>query len=125
MISTYQAALLEPEDRTETSREEDAFDCRKCNKALTEAAIGSNPFHCPVCLLLDTRDSLDGVEKLVLLFGVTNVGIDQQTVGFGVDVLHRHLESVETTRFRKLNLVDEAGTKVFQNDSITVDKVRD
>jgi hypothetical protein len=47
------------------------------------------------------------VEKVVLFGGVLDVGIDQQGIGLGMDVLHHNLKTVEAAGFGVLYLVQE------------------
>lgn len=42
---------------------------------------------CPVGLLLDAWDGLDGVEQVFALNGILDVGVDEQRVCLRVDVL--------------------------------------
>jgi hypothetical protein len=94
----HQAALLEPKDGTEAAREEDAFHGGKGHNALRKVAV-VNPLKGPICFFLDAVQGFDGIEKLVLLCLVLDVGVDQQRVGLAVDVFHHDLEAVEKLGF--------------------------
>ena len=59
-------------------------------------------------LRCDGRNRLDGVEELHLLVVITDVLLNQQAVRLRVDVLHRHLESVESASLRYLVLVGDS-----------------
>lgn len=47
----------------------------------------------------------------------TAVLVDEERVGFGVDVLHGALEAVERARLRQLHLVREIHVDVLQHDT--------
>ncbi len=86
----HESTLLEPEDGAEGSREEDALHSREGDHAFGEAGVvGITPLECPVGLLLDARDGFDGVEEVHLLLLILDVGVDQEGVGLGVDVLRK------------------------------------
>lgn len=84
----HEAALLEPEDRGERAREEDALDGGKGDEALGErgARVG-DPLESPCGLLLDARDGVDGLEQVRSAGGVLDVRVDEEGVSLGVDVL--------------------------------------
>ena len=68
----HEAALLQPEDGREAAREEDALDGGESDDALGEGGVvGVNPAQCPLGLLLDGRNGLDSVKKLLLLVTVS------------------------------------------------------
>ena len=105
----HKATLLEPENRRKRSREEDTLDSSECHQAFAEACIFiRNPAESPISLTLNARDCLDGVKKVVTLGGVFDVSVDEEGVGFRVDILHHNLEAVEATRLSSLYFVGEA-----------------
>lgn len=112
------SALLEPEDGTERTAEEDALDRRKCRKSGGKARIGLNPLESPLGFLGNTRNRLNGVEEMRLLRFVLDLGINQQRLGLGVNSLHGILESVEQTRHRALDFALKPDCQVLLNDPI-------
>jgi len=73
-------------------------------QSLREAAGGGNPSHCPLRLLFDAWNGLDGVEQPGLLLGFADVSVDQQAIGLRVYVLHGDLEAVEAPCLGQLHL---------------------
>ncbi len=85
--SRHESVFFEPEDGTERSQEEDAFDGSKFNRAFGKAGIGGiTPLTCPVGFALNAQYSLNGVQKVQFLLLVLGVGINQQQVNLAVDV---------------------------------------
>ena len=113
------AALLEPENGTETSREEDTLNGGEGDDAVGKALSGLDPFESPSSLLCDTGNGLEGVEKVGLLFGVLDVGVNEETVSLRVNVLHGELEAIEAAGLGNLDLGEEALGKVLKNDTVT------
>ena len=115
----HKSSFLEPEDGAETSREEDSLDNAEGDATLGEACLfGIAPLEGPLGLLLDTRDSVDSVQESHLFTSVLDVGINQQGVSFGVDVLDSDLESVEASALGRLKLGHEILGKILVNNSI-------
>lgn len=114
----HQGALLEPENGAEGAREEDAFDCGEGDEALVEGAVPVHPLHGPLRLLPDHVDVRDGREEVVLLVEVLNVGVDEEGVGLGVDVLHGDLKTVEAARLGDLHFRAELLSKVLEHDAV-------
>lgn len=84
----HETALLEPEDARKGPAEEDTLDGGKGDEALREgAALVGDPVACPIGLLLDARDGLDGIEQVLALSGILDVGVDEERVCLRVDVL--------------------------------------
>ena len=81
-------------------------------KAMMRLAEGrvlvGDPLEGPVRFLGDARHGLDGVEEKLPLGGILDVGVDEEGVHLGVDVLHRHLEAVEAPGLRHLHLRRES-----------------
>mmetsp|Transcript_43084 Transcript_43084/g.134054 ORF Transcript_43084/g.134054 Transcript_43084/m.134054 type:complete len:545 (-) Transcript_43084:27-1661(-) len=114
----HEAALLQPVDGAEGAAEEDALHGCEGHHALGEAVLPIHPLHCPVCLLLDGRHRLDGLENLVLLRRIADVLLDEQRICLGVDVLHRHLEAVEGPGLGDLDLAGELRREVLEHDAV-------
>ncbi len=115
----HQAALLEPEDGREGAGEEDALDGSKGDETLREGRLlVRDPAECPVGLLLDARNGVDGIKEVLTLLGVLDIGIDEERVCLGVDVLHHDLEAVEAAGLGSLDLVGETLDEVFVDDAV-------
>lgn len=69
--------------------------------------------------------SIDRVKQILALLGLLNVRVDEQGVGFGVDVLHHDLESIEATRLGDLNFSAEALDEVLVDDAVRRGKERE
>ena len=77
----HQASLLQPEDRREASAEEDSLNSREGDEPLgVGGVVGVDPTESPLCFLLDGRDGLDGIEQLLLLPSILDVGVDEERV---------------------------------------------
>ena len=61
---------------------------------------------------------VNGVKEVGALSLLLDVGVNQQRVGLGVDVLHHDLETVEASSLRDLNLSAEALDKVLVDDTV-------
>lgn len=48
--------------------------------------------------------SVNGIKEVGTLLGLLDIGVDEQGVSFGVDVLHHDLEAVEATGLGDLDL---------------------
>ena len=83
-----------------------------------EATVAIHPLHCPLRLLSNDINFVHCVEEVMLLVLVLDVGINQQRVGLGVDVLHCNLEPVEAPGFRDLHLAAELLGQVLQHDPV-------
>ncbi|KAI3486760.1 hypothetical protein L1887_49710 [Cichorium endivia] len=115
----HEAALLEPEDGSKRAGEEDALDGGKGDEALGESgATVADPAERPVGLLLDDGDGLDGVKEELALFGLADVGVDEERVSLGVDVLHHDLEAIEAAGLCGLDFGAEALDEVLVDDAI-------
>lgn len=67
---------------------------------------------------------LNGVEEVCALRLFLDVGVDEERVGLGVDVLHHNLETVEAASLRDLDLSAEALNKVLIDNAIGGSKER-
>jgi len=115
----HETALLEPEDGSERSGEEDTLDGGESDETLGEGGVlVGNPFARPVCLFLDARDGLDSIEEICLLSLLLDICIDEKGVCFGVDVLHHDLETVEASSFWDLDFTTESLEEVLVDNSV-------
>ena len=114
----HETTLLEPIDGAERAGEEDTLDASEGDKTLGEGGVLVDPVESPIGLLLDGGDLVHGAEEMVLLLSVLNVGIDEEGISLGVDVLHHHLEAVESTSLGNLNLVREHESQIFVDDAV-------
>jgi len=115
----HEATLLQPEDRSERAREEDALDGGKGDEAAGEGGLlVADPSQGPVSLLTDAGNVVNGVEEVLALADVADVGVDKKGVGLGVDVLHHDLEAVEATSLRDLHLGAETLDQVLVDNAI-------
>ncbi len=113
------AALLEPEDGTEGTTEEDALDRRKGRQTGGKARIGLDPLEGPLGLLGDARNGLNGVKQVVLLRLVLDLGINQQGLGLRMNAFHGVLKSLEQTGHGALDFALKADRQVLLHDPIT------
>ena len=91
----HETTLLEPKDGSEGAGEEDTLDGRKGNETLSEGGtLVRDPAQSPVSLLLDARDRVDGIEEVLALLRVFDVGVDEQRVCLRVDVLPNRRKGV-------------------------------
>ena len=115
----HKTTLLEPEDGRERSTEKDTLDSSESNQSLGERRLSVlDPLESPVGLLLDARDGLDRIEKIGTLLRVLDIGIDQERVGLGVNVLHHDLETVEAPCLGGLDLIAETLNEILIDDTI-------
>jgi len=114
----HESPLLEPENTAKRTGEENALDRRKGNESLGKRAL-ADPTQRPIGFFANAIHVIDGVEKVVLFGGVLDVGIDQQRIGLGMDVLHHNLKTVEAAGFGVLDLVQEIDGQVFVDNSVT------
>ena len=115
----HEATLLEPEDGREGAREEDTLDGGERDEALGKARpLVCDPAEGPVSLLLDAGDGVNGVEEVLALLRVLDVGVNEERVCLGVDVLHHDLETVEAPRLGGLHLVGETLDEVLIDDTV-------
>ena len=115
----HETTLLQPEDGSERSREEDALDGGEGNQTFTEGGtVIGDVAKSPVSLPLDTRNGVDGPEEVVTTSGVLDIGVDEERVCLRVDVFHHDLEAVEATSFSSLDLVGETLNEVLVNNAV-------
>ena len=115
----HEAALLEPEDGAEGAGEEDTLNGGEGDATLSEGGIVTlAPLEGPSGLALDAGDGLDSIEQVLLLLAVLDVGVDEEGVGLGMDVLHGDLESVEAAGLGTLDLGGEISGQVLVHDAV-------
>ena len=74
----HKTTLLEPEDGRKGAREEDTLDSGKSDKMLCKRQFRiQDPAECPVGLLLNTWDGLDGAKGVLVLLRVFDVSVDE------------------------------------------------
>lgn len=61
---------------------------------------------------------VNGIKEVSTLFGLLDIGVDEQGVGLGVDVLHHDLEAVEATGLGDLDLSTETLNKVLVDNTV-------
>ena len=116
--SRKKTPLLEPEDGTERTAEEDTFDrCKGCQTG-GKVGIRLNPLQGPFSFLGNAWNRLDGVKEVILLGLVLDLGINQERLRFGMDAFHGILETLEETSHRTLNFPLKADGQVLLNDSV-------
>ena len=115
----HETTLLEPEDGAEGAGEEDALDGGKGDASLGEGGIVSlAPLQSPASLALDAGDGLDGIQQMLLLVDLLDVGVDEQRVGFRVNVLNGNLEAVEAPGLGTLDLGGKVGGEILVDDTV-------
>jgi hypothetical protein len=61
----HETTFLQPENGGKAAREEDSFDGRKGDQTFTERGVLiADPSKCPVCLLLNARDSVNCIQQI-------------------------------------------------------------
>ena len=83
-----------------------------------ERSVLIHPLDGPLSFLSDNVDICDGREEELFLLSIFDVGVDQERVGLGVDILHSNLEAIEASSFRYLNFRTELLCQIFEHDSI-------
>ena len=61
---------------------------------------------------------IDGIEQVRSLLLLLDVGVDQQRIGLGVDILHHDLEAVKAACLRNLHFAREALDEVLIDDAV-------
>ncbi len=80
------------------------------------------PAQRPFCFFLYGRHRIDGVKQAVFFLRVFHIRINQQRVGFRMDVFHHDLETIETARFGQLHFTHEVHCEVFVHNAIACGK---
>jgi hypothetical protein len=117
--ASHEATLLEPENGGEGTGEEDTLNGSEGNETLSESGILIlDPPNCPVGLLLDARNGLDGIEEICALSLLLDVCVNEEGVCLGVNVLDHDLETVEAAGFWDLDLAAEALEEILVDNSV-------
>ena len=115
----HEAALLEPEDSTECSAEEDALNSSKGEEAGGHGRLlVGNPLQSPLGLLLHTRNGRNGTEQVELLLLIMDIGVNKQRIGLTVNSLHHQLTAIEILDLRMRNLVHKTKGQVLHYDTV-------
>lgn len=61
---------------------------------------------------------VNGIEEVGALLRLLDVGVNEERVGLGVDILHHDLETVEAAGLGDLNLTAEALQQVFVDNTV-------
>lgn len=62
----HDSSLLQPEDGSKASTEEDTLHCSKGHYSLSKVSfLVTDPLNGPVCLLFDTWQGLNGIEEVI------------------------------------------------------------
>ena len=83
-----------------------------------ESSTLIHPLHSPLSFFSHNINVSYSIKEILLLDLIFDVCVNQKRVCFWVNVFHRYLESIETTRLRYLNLSAELLTQIFWDDSI-------
>ena len=83
-----------------------------------EGSISVHPFHGPLCFLFDHFNVSNGWQEIVLLIQIFDVGVNEEGVGFGVNVFHGDLKPIKAPCFRYLNLGTELLCQVLEDNPI-------
>lgn len=83
-----------------------------------ETEVTIDPFHGPLCLIVDHRHIGDSIEEIVLFGLILDEGVDKEGVSLGMDVLHSYLKAIEAARLGDLHLHAELLGQVLQHDSV-------
>lgn len=84
-----------------------------------ESLFFVHPFHRPLRFLFDDVNVLYGIEEVFFFVLILDVGINEEGVGFWVDVFHGDLEAVKASSLGDLDFWAELLCKVFHDYSIT------
>ena len=116
----HETSLLKPKDGTEWTWEEYPFHNCEGNQSLSKRISGVDPLECPLRLSLNGRNFLNSSEQVLFLLIIWDIGIYEKGIHLRVDVLHHHLERVEGSCFRDLDLWSKFLSQIFNHDAITM-----
>ncbi len=115
----HDTTLLEPEDGTEGSTEEDTLDSCKGEETRGEIGVGGvNPLERPLGLLLHGGDGVNRVKDVCLLFRIVDIRIDEEAVRFAVNGFEQILAGVEEPRLRPLDFAAESCGKILHHNAV-------
>jgi len=72
----------------------------------------------PIRFFLNGGHRLDSVEEAVFFLGILDIGIDEQGIGLGMDILHHDLEAIEAAGFGELHFAHEIHGEVLVDDAV-------
>ena len=81
-------------------------------------ALFRHPPQSPISLAFDTGNGFDGTEKVVSLRGVLDECINEERVGFRVNIFHHNLEAVKAASLGSLYLIREMFHEILIYDSV-------
>lgn len=113
----HEPALLEPENAAKRTGKENAFYYGKGDELLAKTAL-FNPSQGPVSLPFDAIQVFDGVQQVVLFSWIFDVSVNEQRIGFGMDVLHHDLKTIKKLGFGVLNHPYHIFSEVFIDDPV-------
>ena len=114
-----QSSFFQPEDCAKGSGEEYALNRCERDDAFCEVGfIGVTPLQCPLGFFFDARHGFDGPECVLFLGGIFDVGVDEQSIGFGVYVFDCDLPSVEASYCGVCDLCREVHAQILVYDGI-------
>lgn len=114
----HESPLFEPENAAKGAREENSFHRRKGDEALGETAL-ADPTQGPIRFLAHAVHMVNGVKEVVFLGGILDIGINEQGIGLGVDVLDHDLVPVEAPGFGILDFVQEIDGQILVDNPVT------
>lgn len=115
----HKSSLLQPEYRSKAAREEYPFNGCERNQAFGKARLVIlDPLQSPLSFPLDTRYGLNSIKEIPPIIRVLDIRVNEQRIGFRMDVFYHYLESVETPCFSCLDFVGEAFDEVFVDYSV-------
>ena len=79
--SRHQASFLHPEDRAETAAEENTFHCCKSTRRSAKVPF-SIQRNAHSAFFFTAGNGINGMKQTIFFFGIFNIGINQQGVGF-------------------------------------------
>ena len=83
-----------------------------------EGFLSIHPFHSPFGFLFDDINIGDGIEKIIFLIFIFDVGIKEKGISLRMNIFHGDLKSIETASLRDLNLGAKLFCKILKDDSI-------
>ena len=111
--------FLQPKDSAERAREVDAFNSRECDHAFSKAGGGGiTPFEGPLRFPLDAWHGLDRADEVLFLRRVFDVRVDEERIGFTVNILYGNLEAVEAPGFRRCDFCGEVAAEVLVDNAM-------
>ena len=114
----HKSSLFEPENCTETAREENTLHASKSDNSFRKRVVCSDPPESPLGFLGNGVNILDSLQKELLFGFILDISINEKTVSLRMDILHGHLEPVKAPRLWDLDLRHEPLSQVLQDDTV-------